>query len=87
MFDTSDEKLHRAKDQLIELIAELDVLLMDVRESRAGQTMQNGSGDEPEWIQQIARQRDILVAVAAQIADMSLDTTPHPMVSSRMNGN
>jgi hypothetical protein len=80
MFRKSNEKLQQTRELLVELIAELDMVLHDVREAkdlRLGLSEVNGHNGEadghPDWVEKIARQREALLLVATTIADMQFE--------------
>ncbi len=74
MLEDCDGRLKVVNDQLIELIAQLDLAINDAREAAGNGAAGDGDANEPEWVRQLIQQREVLMTVAASIADMEFDS-------------
>jgi hypothetical protein len=72
MSDQKFRKLQGIKARLEQLVAELDAVLNEIRDSDVG--ARNGSGDDLHWILQLAQQREVLATVATLISDPTFDS-------------
>lgn len=80
MFTEANEKLQQTRDLLVELIAEIDVVLEDERLAHRGNSGRDGhdgiaghDGDPPH-VRRLARQRELVLTVASVLADMRFET-------------
>jgi hypothetical protein len=73
-----NENLQLAKDLLVDLIAELDVLLEDVRDERETAAAHDGVDGEPEYIRNIVREREVMMDVATMLAEVRLEWSGEP---------
>jgi hypothetical protein len=70
MLEDCDGRLKVVNNQLVELIAQLDLAINDARESAGNGAARDADANEPEWVRQLIKQREVLMTVAASIADM-----------------
>jgi hypothetical protein len=73
MFLETNEKLQQTKDSLVELIAELDMVLEDLRGLDGNAFGSDGPGSEPEYLRKVVRQREVLLNVAAMLAELRFE--------------
>jgi hypothetical protein len=78
MFTETNEKLQQTKDLLVDLIAELDLVLEDLRDIRGDVAATDGMDRGLESVRKIARQRDVLMNVAAMLADVRFEWSQEP---------
>jgi hypothetical protein len=78
MFTESNVKLQQTRDLLVELIAELDLVLEEVRTLRRDTPVNGGVDGESDYLRRIVLQREQLVNVAMQIADMQFEWRNEP---------
>ncbi len=83
MFTESNEKLQQIKELLVELLAELEMTLEEVRAMRRDHAASDRENGKPDWVQKIYGQRDTLITVALLLADMRFDAAREMVVRGR----
>jgi hypothetical protein len=78
MFAETNEKLQQTKDLLVDLIAELDMALEDLRALQGVDLAGDGIGSEPEQVRSVVRQREVLINIAAMLAEVRFERSQEP---------